>query len=170
MRHYIIKQKLLTLSGTGFHICDENDEVVFFVYQGYFTALLDSFIGSFLSIGCKIVIENKNTQDKCILIKRPSFLWQSYDIYYNNKIIATVKREKSWLKSKFTILSAYGSISLSGNILTRSFKIIKDGNEVANINKVPFKIADTYEILISDSSSDFLCIAITLAIDNCFNY
>ena len=168
MRCYKIKEKILAVKGTNFSIYDETDEVVFNAHQNAFTAGFDAFFGSFFSIKCRTTIETIDGNVVCVLVKRPSFIWQTYDIYHDDEIVATIKREKNWWKPVFNVEGKYGSFSFAGDVFARKFDIVKDGIIYAKVRKHDFQMSDTYHISVLNNDKDFLYISIALAIDNCF--
>src|SRR5436189_4598317 len=91
----------------------------------------------------------------------------TYSIYRNGQVLATVKKALvTPLRQRYDIHVAGGdNLDAQGNILDHEYEISNGRNQVAEISKKWFRVADTYGVNISPGADDVLILATTAVID-----
>lgn len=149
---YKVKQKIFSF-GDNFKIKDENDREQFIVK------------GKVFSFGDKLTILD-NTGNEVAYIEQELFrLLPRYNIYVNGKVRATVKKEFTLFKPKFSIESNTGNYTIEGNMFAYNFKINKNGKVIAEVNKGWFRLSDTYGVDIIDNEDHGFILALVIVID-----
>ena len=106
-----------------------------------------------------------NNEREVGYVKQRIWTWlPKFDIYVNEELIGTIKKEFTFLRHKFTI--DYKGWVVEGDFLGWDYRV-KDasGNEVARVSKQIFKLTDTYEIDVVDSSNALNVLLLVIAID-----
>lgn len=127
---------------------------------------MDNLFGSILSIGHKLSIKKLDGSSFATLIKLTGFISAKYNIYINNKNIASIKQHIMSFSPKIDITTKENKSSVTGDIIGRDFIISCNGVSVAKIQKIRFKIKDRYKIDIFDDNDDALFLSIVIVIDN----
>jgi uncharacterized protein YxjI len=89
------------------------------------------------------------------------------DIFRGGEVIATVTKALiSPIRDRFTVEVAGGEdLKVTGSILDHEYTIRRDGDDVAQISKRWFTIADTYGVDIADGEDDAMILAVAVALD-----
>ncbi|MCR1933387.1 LURP-one-related/scramblase family protein [Clostridium tepidum] len=90
----------------------------------------------------------------------------TYLIYMSGNHIATMKKDISILKPRFTVESIIGDYEVKGDILDVNFTIEKEGETVARVKKYFPAIRDSYEVDIKEGASQSLILAMVIIIDD----
>lgn len=86
----------------------------------------------------------------------------------SGRTVATVKKAKlSPLRDRFKVDVADGEdLDVQGNIVDHEYRITGGGEEIAEVSKKWFRVADTYGVEIAEGQNDVLVLAVTAVIDN----
>ena len=90
----------------------------------------------------------------------------TYLIYMGGNQVATMKKDISILKPRFTVESIIGDYEIKGDILDINFTIEKAGETVARVKKHFPAIRDSYEVDIKEGASQSLILAMVIIIDD----
>ncbi|EPY2271751.1 LURP-one-related/scramblase family protein [Clostridium sporogenes] len=90
----------------------------------------------------------------------------TYLIYMGGNQVATMKKDISILKPRFTVESIIGDYEVKGDILDINFTIEKAGETVARVKKHFPAIRDSYEVDIKEGASQSLILAMVIVIDD----
>lgn len=151
-----LKQRIFTISDK-YSIFDENEDPVFNVEKQFF------------SIPSRFIISDINGNELFVLKKNFTLFLASYDIYKGYYLCASVQKELSFFKAKFSVKSQYGNFVIDGDIFDHNFSILKDGISIGSVNKKLFAFSDSYVLdIIDDKNAAFFC-ALVIAIDNCMH-
>lgn len=156
MRFYI-KQKVFSF-GDKYIIKNENGDDVFWVNGKVFT------------ISPKFhLMDMANNEHAYIEKDFFSFLMPKYNISRNGQLIASIKKNFTFLKSSFDVLSSYGSYIINGQFMSMDFTITHNGIPAAHITKKWFSWGDSYEIDINNNEDQTLLLSMVIIIDNCLH-
>ncbi|WP_425448245.1 LURP-one-related/scramblase family protein [Dethiothermospora halolimnae] len=149
---YKVKQKVFSF-GDDFTIKDSND--------------YDQFIvkGKVFSLGDKLKVTDMEGNEVANIEQQLMSFLPKYHIYVNDQIRATVKKELSFFKPKFSIESSTGNYSIEGNVISHDFNILKNGKPVAVVNKEWFAFSDTYGVDIADDEDQGFILSLVIVID-----
>lgn len=87
-----------------------------------------------------------------------------FELYIHDQLVGTIYKEFSFFKPTFHI--DYNGWKVEGEIFEWNYQITDgSGATVADIDKQPYKLTDTYVIDVNDSSDALACLMVTLAID-----
>jgi uncharacterized protein YxjI len=86
----------------------------------------------------------------------------------SGRTVATVKKAMiTPLRDRFSVDVADGDdLDVQGNIVDHEYHISQGGEEVAEVSKKWFRIADTYGVEVVDGTNTVLLLAITAVIDS----
>ena len=86
----------------------------------------------------------------------------------SGRTVATVKKAMlTPLRERFTVDVADGAdLDVQGNIVDHEYQISGGGQDIAEVSKKWFRIADTYGVQIAEGQNDVLILAVTAVIDN----
>jgi uncharacterized protein YxjI len=86
----------------------------------------------------------------------------------SGRTVATVKKAMiTPLRERFTVDVAGGEdMEVQGNIVDHEYKVSQGGQDVAEVSKRWFRIADTYGVEVVDGHNDVLILAVTAVIDS----
>jgi uncharacterized protein YxjI len=127
----------------------------------------DKFIvkGKLLSLGKKLKIYDMYDQELIYIEQKLFKLMPEYNIYSNEKQIARIKKQFTMFKSKFSIESDKGNYEIDGDFFGYNFSIMKNGSEVAIVDKKLVALSDTYSVEISDNENQAFILALIIIID-----
>jgi uncharacterized protein YxjI len=148
---FLIKQKIFSFSD-DFTIKDEYETEHFRIK------------GKVFSFGNKLRMFDMQENELFYIEQKLLRFLPEYTIYEGNEIAATVKREFTFFRPKFNIMSKYGSFTIDGNFLGMEFSVYNSGQEVARISKRWFSFSDTYGVdIYSEKDYSFLlCLVIVI--------
>lgn len=151
MRFYI-KQKVFSLKDR-FRIMDETQQELY------------SVEGKFISIQNKLALNNMDGS-QVLNAKRKMFaLFPRYDIFTpHSEHLATIQK-KFALRPKFSVYVGNEELQVEGSFFGHSFGVLRNGTEVASIQKKVISWGDTYEINILDELNTELYLFIVIIID-----
>ncbi len=151
---YLMRQKLLAL-GDDYYIENALGQRVYFV-DGKAFRLREHLTFKDL-YGNELV----SIQERVLPIK------DTYSIYRQGQVLATVKKALiAPFRQRFDIHVAGGdTLEAQGNILEHEYEIHDGRNQVAEISKKWFRVADTYGVDIAPGADDILILACTAVID-----
>lgn len=149
---FAIKQKIFSF-GDNFTIRDEVGNDCFYVK------------GKVFSWGDKLRIFDMQGNELVYIEQKLFRFLPEYNIYYEGKLYATVKKEFTFFKPRFQIHSAIARYSAEGNVWAMDFNIIRDGRLAAQISKRWFSWSDTYGVDIADGEDVPLMLALVIVID-----
>lgn len=100
-------------------------------------------------------------QEKVVRIK------DTMTVQKNGTPAATVKKALiTPLRDRFSVSLAGGpDLTVKGNILDHEYRLLRDGERVAEVSKKWFRIRDTYGIEVSPEIDTGLVVACTVALD-----
>ena len=149
---YKIKQKFFSF-GDDFTIKDENDEDRFIV------------TGKVFSIGSKLKVNDLTGNELVNIEQKVLRLLPEYNLYASEEHLATVKKEFTFLKPRFTIMSTQGDYQISGNFIGYEFEILKEDKVVVTVSKKFLALADTYMVEINNQENQAFMLALVIVID-----
>lgn len=151
MRFYI-KQKVFSLKDK-FKVLDETGRELYAVE------------GKFLSISNKLQLTNMNGSEVLHAQKKLFRMFPSYEIFDpHNNLLATVQKKFS-LRPRFVVSVGGEELQVEGSFFGHSFGVVRNGSEVASIQKKIISWGDTYEINILDELNVELYLFIVIIID-----
>lgn len=149
---YKIRQKIFSF-GDNFTVNNSNDEPVLVVE------------GKVFSIGNKLKILDLNMNELFYIEQKIFKLLPEYNIYQNGNVVAHLKKEFSFLKSKIKISSQYGNFSIEGNLIQHNFVVRKDGEVVAEVVKKLMSFTDFYTLNLKNEENRDFMITLVIVID-----
>ncbi|MHA6250476.1 LURP-one-related/scramblase family protein [Oceanobacillus sp. CAU 1775] len=150
MKELFIKQKVFSV-GEKFTIKDAQENDVYFVE------------GSFMKIPKTFQIMDTNRQEIAVITKKTFSFLPKFFVDVQGEEIVMIKKEFTFLKSKFTIESS--DIEVVGNWWDMDFQIFRGGEVIGQVNKEWFSWGDSYKVQIMDETKETLIIALVVAID-----
>jgi len=120
--------------------------------------------GELFAFAKKLRLYNRQNKEQLFIEQK---LWRflpEFDLYEDEQLVATVKKDFALLKNNYTITGPDWHIE--GSVMAHDY-VIKDGrnNVVADINKKWLSWGDTYEINIRDEESVSVLLGIVVVID-----
>ncbi len=157
MQKFYIRQKILSFVDK-YNVYNEKMELMYFAKSDFFT------------LAAKLHLYRAGLDQEIYLIKKRLFTFlPKYDLYKDNKIVATIKKKFTFLIQALHIESEYGNFDIIGDFLNHNYSISKNNQEVCKLKKVWLTIGDSYEILIEDDENIDFYIALVILIDNCLH-
>lgn len=149
MSRYYINQKFSIRD--EFTIKNEQQENVFYAE------------GKFWSFGKKITLYTMAGEELLLVNEKLFKIFAQYDFYIGDELIGEMKRELSFLKPRYRMVSPAWTIQ--GDLWNYTYEI-KDGRQViARISKKIFSFMDAYEIEVFEEDYVELILGIVIAID-----
>mgnify|MGYP001265993007 FL=1 len=149
---FLVKQKIFSF-GDNFIIKDDQGNDRFIVK------------GKVFALGDKLRIYDMAGQELFYIEQKLLRLLPEYTIYKSNQAVATVKKDFTFFKPRFSIWSTYGNYSIHGNFWGMDFSIIKNGRQVAQVSKRWLSFSDTYGVDIADDEDYAFILALVIIID-----
>lgn len=105
--------------------------------------------------------ELASMQEKMLHVK------DTMDIERGGRVVASVKKALiTPLRERYTISMRGGpDMEIQGNLLDHEYRIERDRQQVAEVSKKWFRVADTYGVEIAPGEDDVLILAATAAVD-----
>ena len=146
----LFKQKLFSWFDS-YDIFDENGESLYTI-KGQF------------GFGHRFKVIDNNGREVGY-VKQRIWTWlPKFDIFVNDELVGTIKKEFTFLKHKFTI--DYKGWKVEGDFLGWDYKVFDgSGNNIARVSKKLFKLTDTYEIDVTNPQDALSVLLLVLAID-----
>ena len=148
---YYMKSKVFKLK-EDFWIKNQYEEDTFFVDN------------KFLTFGLQGDIQ-KNNQVLYFVKETILTFLSNYEIFENDKVVATVNQKLTFLKTKVEVNSKYGELEIEGSIFEYNYKIYQGSKVVAQIEKEMFAFSDNYTVDIDFEDEAFI-LALVVIIDN----
>ena len=134
-----------------FTIKDENQQDVFYAE------------GELLSFGKRITLRTMDGEDLLLVKEKVFRLLSQYDFYVGDQLIGEVKREFSFLKPRYTMVTPDWTIQ--GDVWSYNYEIKEGKQVIAVINKKLLSFMDAYEIKVYAEEYVELVLGIVIAID-----
>lgn len=150
MKKLYIKQKVFSLS-EKFTVTDEQEKPCYYVE------------GSFFKLPKHFSILDTQQREIGRITKKTMALFPKFFVEVDGNDRMTLKKELSFLKSRYTISAQ--DIEIQGNWWDMDFTVSAQGKEIAKITKRWFSWGDTYEVTILDETMERLIISLVIAID-----
>jgi len=155
MRRFRMRQRLLTLRDR-FRIRDADGEIAYAVR------------GRLISLRDRLLFEDADGRD-LLEVRQRLVAWRpQYRIFREGRLAAIVsKRLLSVLGSRFVIsLRGGGKLLAKGNFFDYEYRFLRGRDQVAQVSKRWFTLADTYGVQIEDEELDeLLVLACAVVID-----
>ena len=149
---FLVKQKIFSF-GDNFIIKDDQGNDRFIVK------------GKVFSLGDKLRIYDMMGRELFYIEQKLLRLLPEYTIYKSGQAVATVKKDFSFFRPRFSIWSAYGNYSIQGDFFGMDFSITKNGRHVAQVSKRWLSFSDTYGVDIADDEDCAFILALVIIID-----
>lgn len=149
---FLVKQKIFSF-GDNFVIKDDQGNDRFIVR------------GKVFALGDKLRIYDMQGQELFYIEQKLLRLLPEYTIYKSGQAVATVKKEFTFFKPRFSIWSTYGNYTIQGNFWGMDFSILKNGRQVAQVSKRWLSFGDTYGVDIVDDEDYAFILALVIVID-----
>jgi uncharacterized protein YxjI len=156
MKQFYMKQKVFSF-GEKYNVFDQNQNLVYHIKGQVFSIKnkMDMFKGD------QLVFHFER--------KLFRFL-PEYTLYTpNGEVLATIKKNFTFIRGKLTIESAYGNMELIGQVWQRDFNLTKEGREVMSVHKKWLSWGDSYEITITDDEKEAFYVALVILVDVIFH-
>jgi len=158
MKTFYLKQKLFSFKDK-YKVFDESQNVVYHCEGHFFSCTRQ-----------KDFYETAFNQHLFSLKRKVfSFLPTYFLSNMKGEIVATIKKQFTFLKHKIDISSSYGDFSIEGNVFAYDFTIISNGEAVVDFHKKWLSWGDSYEISIYDEKNIPFFLALVIMIDDCFH-
>ena len=154
MARYKMRQRLLSI-GEDFTIEDASGSRVFEV-DGKVLTIRETFELKDMSGAVVATIRGRLVSIRAKM-----------DILRGGDVIATVTKALiAPFRDRFEVeVAGGGDLKITGSILDHEYAIRRDGDEVAQVSKRWFTIADTYGVDIADGEDDAMILAVAVALD-----
>ncbi|KAB1189234.1 hypothetical protein GJR98_07515 [Haloferax sp. MBLA0077] len=123
--------------------------------------------GKVLRVRETLKMDNLQNGDSYTIKERIVRIKDTMTIHKNGRPAATVKKALvTPLRDRFTV-SIHGGpdLHVKGNILDHEYKLMRDGERVAEVSKKWFRVRDTYGIEVAPEMDDGLVVACTVGLD-----
>lgn len=151
-----IKQKVFSIGRDHFSIKDGNGNDVYYAK------------GKFVSLHSTLTIYNRQNVEVARVEKQIVSLRPCFDIYVHGKKYAKIKKKLSLMRDKFSIeLPVSNSLHATGSIWDHNFKIERNNQVIARVDKAVIAWGDSYaiDIFVPEENIDLLLIGLVLAWD-----
>ena len=125
-------------------------------------------VGKFFSMGDKLKVYDRSGEERAYIEQKLLKFLPEYNIYQENKKVATIKKELTVIRPRFNIRSKYGNFSIEGDIMHHDFTILKNRKPVAWISKRWISLSDTYTVEIVDDIDHAFILSIVIVLDQIF--
>lgn len=150
---YLIKQKVFSMKDK-FSIMDVNQTELFRVE------------GKMFSLKNKLNLLNMDGSTLFYAERKMFTLMPEYNIYSTHGVVvARVRRKFAFLKQSYIVYEGNNDIQVDGNFTGHNFRITKNGEVAADIDKKYFSFGDSYVIDVHDQTSALLYLFIVIVID-----
>ena len=152
-RRYVMREKMLSL-GDDFWIEDDQGAKVFKVD------------GKAMRIRDKFVMEDTQGNEVATIQERKLSIHDKMAIERGDRKLATVRSAVGW-GDRFKIEVEGGpELKAHGHVIKHDYKIERDGERVATVNKKWFRIRDSYGVEIGPNEDVALILAAVVAIEH----
>ena len=152
---FLIREKIFTFADR-FEIEDENGETKYKV------------VGEIFTFGNKLRLYDLNGMELIYIEQKLFRLLPEYYIYESGNLIGKIKKEFTFFKPHFQIVSNYGNLTIDGDIFHHEFNILRNGQIIAWISKKWVSWSDTYSIDILEGEDEAFLLSIVITLDQIF--
>ncbi|MCI5065623.1 LURP-one-related family protein [bacterium] len=150
---YVMKQALLSF-GDDFSVKDEHGRDVFY------------FDGQVLSIGKKIIVQERNKQEVARIQQRFFRFSPTYSLRQGKDEIATIRKKLFTFRPSFVVdVPGPDDITVVGRLIEHDYKFLRNGKQIAHCSKRWFTGKDTYGIEIDNAADVLLVLSAAVVID-----
>lgn len=149
---YQIKQKVFSF-GDSFTIKDDKGNDRYIVK------------GKVFSFGNKLRMYNMKGQELVYIEQKIFRFLSEYNIYFKDLLYATVKKEFSFFRPRFNVVSHMGGYSVQGDFWGLDFSIYREGKHVAQVSKKWISWGDSYGVDIVEGEDDPFILTLVIVID-----
>uniref|UniRef100_A0AC34FKY8 Uncharacterized protein n=1 Tax=Panagrolaimus sp. ES5 TaxID=591445 RepID=A0AC34FKY8_9BILA len=152
---YRIREKIFSF-GSDFVIKNGSGQAAFYVRSKPPT------------IGNKLVLEDMHGRALFKIEKQSRSYWKTFKIFsaQNNRKLATVKEKPTlFFGANFSINSVYGNYYFHDDTFSYSFKLVKNGRNIAAVDKEFMSFSYTYDVKIVGGEDHAFIIALVIVID-----
>jgi uncharacterized protein YxjI len=151
---YQIKQRLWSLAGR-FDIADELGEPILEV------------VGKIFSIRTEFTIQSLQGAELAHIRQRLLSWLPRYDITRGGELLATMVREWTWFKPRYTIFTTGGApLSISGSLWQHEYNFESEGRTIAQVTRPVWSLRDNYGVEVFEPKFDALVLAAVIVIDS----
>lgn len=150
MKELYMKQKMMSMRG-NFTVMNADGQDAYKVE------------GSFMRIPKTFTIMNNERQEVAHIIKKPFSLLPTFYVEVRGGEILTIKKEFTFLKSRYTIDGA--GIEIRGNWWDMNFEVMQNSEVIGTVDKKWFSWGDSYRLQIVKEEHEKLLVALIIAID-----
>ncbi|MDP4177770.1 MAG: LURP-one-related family protein [Bacillota bacterium] len=149
---YQVRQKIISI-GDSYSIKDEMNNDKFSVKSEVF------------SFGHKLYLTSLTENETAYIEQKLLNFLPTYNIYLNGNYAARMRKELTFFTPRFEIESVLGNYSITGDILSHDFEILKNNIPVAQVSKAWISLSDTYGVDISDSENQAFILSLIIILD-----
>ena len=150
MRELYMKQKIMSMRGK-FTVKNADEQDVYFVE------------GSFMRVPKTFAIEDVNRQQVASITKKLFSFLPTFYIEADGEEILTIKKDFTFLKSRYTIKGA--GIEIQGNWWDMNFDVLQNGEVIGTVDKKWVSWGDSYRLQIVKDEHEKIIVALVIAID-----
>lgn len=121
--------------------------------------------GKVFSLGNKLTLCDMTGKPIYYIEQQLMRLMAEYHIFQEDRKVATCKKRFTLFSSKFDIISEHGNYEVEGHPLDYRYKIYRDGQLVATVDKQFFSFSDTYGVQVTDSEDEAFILSLVIVID-----
>jgi uncharacterized protein YxjI len=123
--------------------------------------------GKALRVRNTLKMRDLETGDEYKIQEKIARVADTMTIRKNGERVAAVKKAiVSPVRDRFTILTPGApNIHVTGNILDHEYRLMRDGERIAEVSKGWFRVRDTYGVEIAPEMDAGLAVACTVALD-----
>jgi uncharacterized protein YxjI len=127
--------------------------------------------GKALRLRDTLKMRDRTTGDEYTIQERVVRVKDTMTIKKNGQKAAVVKKAiLTPIRDRFTIsIPGNSNLQVKGNIFDHEYKLLRDGERVAEVSKKWFRIRDTYGVEVSPEMDAGLVVASTVALDMLVN-
>ena len=152
---YQLKQKFFSLT-KQYQIADQHSQPVF------------QLIGKFFSIGHNLSFQTVDGNELAQIRQKLLTFMPKYEIFTTGQHFATIVKEFSWFKNKFTLdVPGPNDYTITGSFWDYEYQFERSGRIVAQVSKAFWSFTDTYGVEIDDNEDQVSILATTAVIDLC---
>lgn len=149
---YLVRQKIFAFNDS-FNITDENNRTIYRIE------------GRVFSLGNKLNIYDMEGNNRIYIEQKLFKFLPQYEIYEDGRLVANIKKQFTFFKTKFDIDSNYGKFTVEGDVFAYNFSILRDGKIIAFVNKKLISFSDTYSVEVLEGEKDDFILALVIVID-----
>lgn len=150
---YLLKERFWSW-GTDFDVRDESGEPVYHVD------------GRAFSFGHKLSMLDRSGREVAFIRQKLLTWLPKYEIHRDGRLFATIRKEFTWLRSKFTLdVPGPNDYLITGDLFDYEYEFQRDGRTVASVSKRFFSLTDAYGIDVLRGEDDVAILATAVVVD-----